>query len=440
MRTKKTALTRVLLASAVALPLLAGPHDSFLLRNVTVHPVSGAVIDNGAVLVIDGKIAEVGPRVAHGKVRVIDGKGLHVYPGMIDAGTQVGITEVGSVAETSDAGEIGDFNPQLRSGVAVNPESEHIPVTRANGVTSVLVLPGNAGGRRSSGAAGGSYIQGQASLMHLNGWTWEEMAVSMDAAMQMAMPSVETRRFNPQTSQTETSSYAEARRTFETGMQKVRAFFEDARRYQIAKNANAAGFRIDLKFEAMLPALEGKLPLLVPAPRERDIRNALDFAATEKVKIVLTGVRKPGAMLEQIAKRKIPVILGSPFVTPLDEDDPYDATYTLASELYKAGVKFAFGSFGVQFARNLPYEAAQSVTFGLPYEEGLKAVTLNAAEIFGLADKLGSIEPGKFADLIVTDGDPLEVRTQVKMMFVKGEPVDLESKHTKLYRKYMARP
>jgi imidazolonepropionase-like amidohydrolase len=190
----------------------------------------------------------------------------------------------------------------------------------------------------------------------------------------------------------------------------------------------------------MLPVLEWRQPVFIPAARERDIRDAIAFAEREKIKIILAGVRRPGAAAEEIAKRKIPVILGSPFVPAMEEDDPYDATFTVAAELHRAGVKFAFASFGAQFARNLPYQAGQSAAYGLPYDAALKSVTLHAAEIYGVADRLGSIEPGKQADLIVTDGDPLEIRTQVKMMFIKGQAVDLESKHTRLYRKYRARP
>jgi len=433
---KKTLVSCMLLA----LPLLAGEIDSFLLRNATIYTVSGPKIANGSVLVIDGKIAEVGARVnPRGKVRVIDAKGLNVYPGMIDAGTVVGIAEVSSVRETSDTGEVGKFNPQLRTSVVVNPESDHIPVTRANGITNVLLLPGGSGGGRQGGGEA-SYITGQASLMHLDGWTWEEMLVTHASAMQLDLPSIQTSRFDPRTMQVERGNYQESKRNQERGLMEIRAFFEESRRYQTARRANAPGFRTDLKFEAMLPVLEGKLPLIIPAARERDIRDAVEFADKEKVKIVLIGVRKPGAMLETLAKKKIPVVLPSPYSTPLEEDDAYDSTYTLAAELYRAGVKFAFGSFGAQFARNLPYEAGQSIAYGLPYDEGLKAVTLNAAEILGIGDRLGSVEAGKIANLIVTDGDPLDIRTQVRMMFVKGQSVDLESKHTRLYKKYLARP
>lgn len=419
----------------------AGANDTVLIRNATVHPVSGPKQDNVSVLVVDGKIAEIGPKVsAKGKIKVIDAKGLHVYPGMIDSGSPVGMSEIGSVRETTDTGELGDFNPQLRAIVAVNPESEHIPVVRANGITSVMVLPGSMGGR-----GGGGLISGQVSLMHLNGWTWEEMEIRRDAALQLAWPAIPARGLGAEDDDLPRGgmrrlTYAQAKKNKDEQVTKLKEFFEEARRYQKAKEGKDQELKPDLKLEAMIPVLQGKRPILVLASREREIREALDFAAREQVKIVLANVREPGATVEEIAKRKIPVVLGSPFTTPVDDDAAYDEPFTLAGQLYKAGVKLAFASFGTQFARNLPYEAGQSVAFGLPYDEALKAVTLNAAEIWGVSDQCGSIEPGKWADLIVTDGDPLEVKTNIKMMFIKGEAVDLESKHTRLYKKYMARP
>ncbi len=428
-----------ILLAALALPVLAAD-SSFLLKNVTIHPVSGPNVANASLLVLDGKIAEIGVKItSKAKVRIIDAKGMHVYPGMIDAGTMVGISEVASVRETSDYGEIGDFNPQLRAAIAVNPESDHIPVTRANGITSVLVLPGAAstGGR---GSAGG-YIQGQASLMHLDGWTWEQMRIQTGAAMLLRLPSMAgSGSFDLTTMSRRPATFAEARRNYEDQMRSIRAFFEDARRYHTAKIAKDPSLKADVKFEAMLPVLEGKQPVMIPVTRQRDVRLAIEFAEKEKLKLILVGLRDPGNQLKAIAERKIPVILGSPFETPLDEDDAYDQPYTLAARLNEAGVKFAFATFGAQFARNLPYQAGQSVNFGLPADVALKSVTLNAAEIFGVASLTGSIEPGKLADLIVTDGDPLEIRTQVKMMFIEGRPIDLESKHTRLYRKYLSRP
>jgi len=428
-----------ILIFAAAAALWAGENNSFLIRNATVHPVSGPSMKNASVLVIDGKVSEVGEKVqTRAKVKAIDGRGLHVYPGMIDAATLVGISEISSVRETADVGEIGEFNPQLRASIAVNPESEHIPVTRANGVTTVGVLAAGVSGGFGFGEI--SYIGGQISLMHLNGWTWEEMTITHGAAMQLRLPGIETRRRNPVTGQINPTPFSEARKRQEANLRKVATFFEEARRYQTARQANPGELKPDLRFDAMLPVLEGKQALLIPAATEREIRDAIAFAEQEKVKIILAGVRRPGAALEDLAKKKVPVILGSPFTPAQEEDDAFDATFRTAADLHRAGVKFAFASFGAQFARNLPYQAGHSVAFGLPYEAALRAVTLNAAEIYGVADRMGSIEPGKHADLIVTDGDPLEIRTQVKMMFVKGEAVDLETKHTRLYKKYKARP
>lgn len=430
--------------AALAAAAFAAENNTFLLRNATVHPVSGPAIENASVLVVDGKIAGVGPKIApKGKVKVIEARGLHVYPGMIDSGSPIGLAEIASVRETVDTGEIGDFHPQLRALIAVNPSSEHIPVVRANGITSVLVTPGSAGGGR--GGAAGSLIAGQASLIHLDGWTWEEMEIRRGAAMQLAWPVIQVPRRRGDLEAilpglgAPRASFAEARRNQQLQLQKIQDFFDAARRYQKAKAAGES-VQPDLRYEAMIPVLEGKVPLMIMAAREREIREALAFAAREKLRIVLAGVRRPGKALDEIAKRNIPVILGTTFVTPLEEDDPYDEPFTLPAQLHKAGVKFAFASFGAQFARNLPYQAAQAVPFGLPYDEALKSVTLNPAQIWGIGAEYGSIENGKFADLIVTDGDPLEIRTQVKMMFIKGVPVDLESRHTRLYKRYSARP
>jgi imidazolonepropionase-like amidohydrolase len=437
-------LWMILFASAA---LWAGNDDTFLLRGVTVHPVTGPKIENGAVLVKDGKIAEVGAKLVAPKgVRLVEGKGLHVYPGMIDSATEVGLSEIGAVRETSDTGELGDFNPQLKSSIAVNPSSEHIPVTRANGITAVITLPG--GSSTFQGFSFGSLnpvITGQASLMRLDGWTWEEMEVKRFAALQLKFPVINTMpaRFAEMAEMMgvrNRTTYAEAKRAYDRRIQELREFFEKSRRYQKAKAAKEPGFRTDLRYEAMLPVLEGKAPVMMVAARERAAKEALDFAEKERIKIVLTGLEELGELGPRLKAANIPVILGPTLDLPNEQDDAYDAKAALPGEFHKAGVKFAFATFSTQFARNLPYQAATAVAFGLPYEEALKAVTINAAEIWGVADQMGSIEKGKWADLMVTDGDPLETWTQVKQMYIKGKQVDLTSKHTKLYEKYLARP
>ena len=425
----------------------AAANDTFFLRGVTVHPVSGPNQDGVSVLVENGKIVDIGAKLKPAKnVKVIEGKGLHVYPGMIDSATEVGISEIGSVRESQDTTELGDFNPQLRASTVVNPSSEHIPVTRANGITSVLVLPGGAATSMGFGFGGlNPVVTGQASLMRLDGWTWEEMEIKRAAAMQLKFPVIRAipARFAALAAESgmPRATYADAKRTYDRQIQQLHEFIENARRYQRAKAAKDSDFKPDLRFEAMIPVLEGKLPLMVSATRARAIREALDFAEKEKLRIILAGIEEVNPdLLAKIKKANVPVIVGPTLDLPNEDDDPYDAKPMIPVELHKAGIKFAFGTFNTQFSRNLPYQAATAVAFGLPGEEALKAVTLNAAELWGVADQCGSVEKGKWADLIVTDGDPLETSTQIRHMFIKGKEVDLSSKHTKLYEKYLARP
>jgi len=416
-------------------PLRAAGAETILLRGATVHPVSGPDISDGSVLMRDGKIAEVGARIAVPKgARVIELKGLHIYPGMIDSATEIGLTEIEAVREMSDISDIGLFKPQLRAAAAVNPASEHIPVTRANGITSVITSPG------------GGIVAGQSVLMRLSGWTMEDMAVRAPAAMRLEFPRIRMpNRFGdseaPQTP-ARASAYTDAKKRYEQQLRELNDFMESAQRYRQAKAAAGRDFETDLKLEAMIPVLDGKLPMLIRAEKEKTIKEAIVFADKQKVHMILERGTEAWKVAAELKAHNIPVILPPSLRLPDEEDDPYDKPFSIPGELWKAGVKFAFASFGPgaeDNPRNLPYEAAAAVGFGLPQEEALKAVTLYPAQIWGVGDELGSIEKGKWADLIVTDGDPLETRTQIKQMFIKGAPVDLENKHHLLYQKYLAR-
>ena len=427
-----------------ALPVMGADENSFMIRGATVHPVSSAAIENGSVLVRDGKIVGVGKGLAVPKgMKVIEAKGMHVYPGMIDSATELGLSEISSVRETVDVGEIGKFNPQLRAEVAINPSSEHIPVVRANGITSVISMPmtvgGGGGGMRGGGQT--SIISGQSALVHLDGWTWEEMDIKKSAGMAMTFPAIASPggRFAEMPAAMRPPAFAESKKNYEQQIRDLKEFFEEARRYQKAK-ASGMPLASDLKLEAMLPVLEGKVPLVVVAARERAIREAVKFAEEQKVKLVLADPKELGTMGAELKAKNIPVILGPTLALPLHEDDAYDSAYALPGEFYKAGIKFAFGSFNNQFSRNLPYQAAAAVAFGLPYDEALKAITLNPAEIWGVSDRIGSIEEGKWADLMLTDGDPMEAKTQVKQLFIKGKTVDLDNKQRRLFEKYSNRP
>jgi imidazolonepropionase-like amidohydrolase len=397
-----------------------------------VHTVSGPDIPNGAVLVRDGKIAEVGTHIAAPKgARVIELKGLHIYPGMIDSATEIGLTEIEAVREMNDITDLGLFKPQLRAATAVNPASEHIPVTRANGITSVITSPG------------GGIIAGQSVLMHLNGWTMADMTVRSPAAMRMEYPHIQARgRFGGGETPGRGSAYADAKKRYEQQIRELNDFMESARRYQQAKAAGGPDFEKDLKLEAMLPVLDGKVPMLIRAEKEKTIKEAIAFADQQKIHMILERSVEAWKVAAELKSHNIPVILPPTLRLPDDEDDPYDKPFSIPGELWKAGVKIAFASFGPgseDNPRNLPYQAAAAVGFGLPQEEALKAVTLYPAQIWGVGDELGSIEKGKRADLIVTDGDPLETRTQIKQEFIQGVSVDLENKHRRLYEKYLTR-
>ncbi len=423
-----------------ALGLSAAEPNSVLIRNVTVHPITAPDIPNSSVLVIDGKIADIGMHLsARQGARIIDGRGLHLYPGLINAATNVGLVEIESMRDTIDLDEIGTFNPELRAEIAFNPSSEHVEVTRASGITSVITLPGS--GARGGRGGGGSVITGQGALMHLDGWTWEEMAVKRGAVLEMVFPQLQSgvpRQFAALTGASATS-FQEQEKQYKERLQHISDFFEDARKYRQAKLAGGTDFRPDLRMEAMLPVIDGKQSILVRAERERMIKDAVAFADKEKVKIIIADPRELGGTGPLLKERHIPVVLGKTFELPLHDDDPYDAPYTLPAEFYKAGVKICFGTFDVEFARNVPFEAAQAVAFGLPHDEALKALTINSAEIMGAGETLGSIEKGKWADLILTDGDPMEAKTNIKQMFIAGREVALESRHTREYEKWMKR-
>jgi imidazolonepropionase-like amidohydrolase len=419
----------------------AADSNSILIRNVNIHPITAPEIRNGSVLVINGKIAEVGAHVgSRSGARVIDGHGLDLYPGLINAATNVGLSEISSLRDTVDLDEIGPFNPELRAEIAFNPSSEHVEVTRASGITTVVSLPGSgARGFRNSGS--GNMITGQGAVMHLEGWTWEDMAVKPSAVMDMLFPQIQAvpRQFaalfgGP------ARTFAEEERRYKEELQRASEFFEGARRYEKAKAAGGPDFRQDIRLEAMLPVVDGKQPLFVRAERERTIKDAVAFAEKEKVKIIIADPRELGSTGPLLKSKGIPAVLGKTLQLPMRDDDPYDTPYTLPSNFYKAGVKFCFGTFDVEFARNVPFEAAQASAFGLPHDEALKALTINSAEILGVSDQIGSIEKGKAADLILTDGDPLETKTNIKQMYIAGREVSLESRHTREYEKWMKRP
>ncbi|MBZ5498346.1 MAG: amidohydrolase family protein [Acidobacteriia bacterium] len=414
---------------AAVFSLSAADNRAYVIQNAKVFTLSSAgTLEKASVLVVDGKIAAVGKTIkVPAGAQIIKGEGLEVYPGMVNAWGNIGLTEIGSVDVMNDSADLGNFKPQLLAFSAVHPASEMIPVARVNGITAAISAPS------------GGMIAGQAALLHLDGWTADEMAVLKSAGMVLALPSSGGGR-GGRGGAPGTPPTGEAARGSQQQQQinELSELLEKARHYAKARETNPATER-DRQLDALIPVVSGKMTVFMQAQTARDIRNAVEFARKEKLKFVIQGGREVNKVADLLKKENVPVILDSIVALPTRQDDPYDARFTLPKELAAAGVKFALTSPSAADVRNLPYEAGFAQAYGLSHEEALKAVILNPAEILGVADKIGTIEPGKIADLVVTDGDLLEIRTQVKNLFISGRDISLETKHTLLYKKYMER-
>lgn len=408
----------------------------YAIRNARIITVSGPEIENGTIVVRNGKIEAVGASVTvPAGAQEIDGQGLRVYPGMIDAATAMGLVEVGQGAPgTVDTAEVGDMNPNAQAIIAVNPHSAHIGVTRVDGVTSVLTMPQ------------GGIISGQAALINLNGTSPREMAVIPSAALVIDFPRVSRgggREFavDPQANQNLTEAINATTRQIES----LRKFLRDAEAYGRARDAYARDPKLprpdeDVVLASLIPFVRGERPVIFRASRETDIRAAIRFAEEMKLKpIILDGEDAP-KVASLLKEKNVPVILTGILDLPRREDDYYDTHYELAAKLQAAGVRFCIssGDSGAH-VRNLPLYAGMAAAFGLPKAEALKAVTLYPAQIMNVADRMGSIEVGKMANLVVTDGDILEVRTHVRYLFINGVQVPLTSRHTELYKQFKDR-
>lgn len=409
------------------------PSETYAIRNARIVTVTGPVIEKGTVVISKGKITAVGANVSVPQgATSIDATGLSVYPGMIDAGSELGLTEIGSVAGSVDTAEIGDNNANIHVDVALHPDSSHIAVTRVNGITSALSAPR------------GGTIAGQSAVINLDGWVPRDMIVKTPAAMHMNWPGAQGRGFDfggPG----QQRNVTEVRKEQDKAIEGVKKILRDAKAYGDARDARAKDSSlpkqdVDLKLEALVPVVRGEMPMIINANTERDITNAIAFAGEMKLKMILSGGVEAFRVAAKLKTANIPVIVGPVLRMPNREDDAYDAAYANAGLLSKAGVKIAFQTQESAEARDLPYHAGMAAAFGLPKDEALKAVTIYAAEILGVADRIGSIEQGKIANLIVTDGDPLEIRTQVKHLFINGRAIPLTSRHTELYEKFKARP
>jgi len=456
--------------------------QAIAIRGGKLLTITHGVIENGVLIMENGKITAVGPAASvriPRNARAIDATGMTIYPGLIDSESQLGLTEISSENTTNDLVETSDeIMPHMHVADAFHAESELIPVTRLNGITNAVVAP-----------QARDTLPGQDAFVQLDGRNAEDMLLLRDLALPLNFTAAQRRR--PGAPGEEAPSPGERLRFPSTRMgmaAQLRQAFIDAQEYaqrvsdyqkRHPQKAPASGSpsatltpgggfdtaqepepgeqpqergergerggerpggppRRNLKLEALLPYLQGKKPVVVAAEEPNDLEIAVGLAREFNLKIVINHISHSQRILDQVAALKVPVIVGPIYENPKDYER-YDAVFRLPAELFRRGVKIAFASYTAHDARNLPYQAGYAVAFGLPYEEALKAITINPAQIWGAADRLGSLDVGKTANLVVANGDPLDVKTDVKRVFIAGRELPMSTRQTRLRDEYMTK-
>ncbi|MEQ1903968.1 MAG: amidohydrolase family protein [Pirellulaceae bacterium] len=392
-----------------------------LLTGATIHTITGETIEDGQLLFVDGKIAAVGKTVeAPSQTTAVSFAGQHIYPGMIEAYSQIGLTEISSIPATLDHTETGSINPNVHAQVAINPDSDIIPVTRSGGVLLALSVPT------------GGMISGRSTLIQLDGWTYEDMTVLPNAALHLNWPSsFRPARRRPVPNEDQASP--------DDRIRELRELFEQARNYRQLREQPSSGQSLDLRLEGLGDVVTGKIPLMVRADQLADIQAAVAFAVEQKTKLIILGGYDAPMCADLLKKHDVPVIVSAVYRLPLRKSDPDDHAYTLPARLQAAGIRFCISSADrseTWNSRNLPFHAGTAVAFGLSADEALKAVTLYPARILNVADRVGSLEVGKDATVFVSSGDPLDTRSSITAAFIQGRAVDLSNRQTRLYEKY----
>jgi len=402
-------------------------YGKFAITGATIHTITNGVIEGGIILIDGDKIAFVGDNARiQADFKRIDATGKHVYPGFIDGWSGLGLVEISAVPVTVDNAEIGTFKPNMYAFTAFNPHSAAVPVTRVSGVTTVLSRP-------SSGI-----ISGKAAVMDLWGYSPDSMAVKKNGALIMNLPSKGGGWWDDR-------SEAEIQKEYDQEIKEIDDFLNKARFYNEMMNAYEADPSgktkpdHDPRMAAMRDVLAGEVPVVISVNDEQEILDAIAWTKTqEDLNFVFSGVREGWRVAEEIAEAGIPV-LTTTLYTPAREYDNYQTPYQNPGIMMKAGVKVAIVSNDTENSRNTPFEAGYAAAYGMGTDEAIKAITINPAEIFGVADKLGSLEAGKQANLIITDGDPLEPMTNVEHVFIKGFKIPMQSRHVQLYDEFLDR-
>lgn len=416
-------------ASAQVRMTVAPQSQPVVLRGATIHTMANGTITNGMIVLDGGKITAIGQNVEIPRgARVVDVTGKHIYPGLIDAYSTVGISEIGAVDVSNDINELGDFNPNVRAEVAVNAESRHIGTTRSAGVLVAFSTPG------------GGVVSGLSSAMSLEGWTWEEMSLKGAAALNVNWPdpNARPRRFGGGPPPGFPGAGARpAPKTYAEQVQELKDFFAEARAY---RDAMAAGQqpRTNTKYTAMIPVLNREIPVIIAADGVAQINDAITWGKEENLRIVIRGGRDAIHVADRLKAENVPVILTSTMAAPNRDHEGYDEAYSTPARLHAAGVKFAIaGDGGALYSNRLPWDAGVAVAFGLPEEEAMKAVTINAAEMLGVSDRVGSLEVGKQATLLITTGTPLDMTTNIEQAYIQGREIDMNDIQKHFFNKYM---
>jgi len=398
---------------------------AYALTNATLITVTNDTIENGSILIQDGEITSIGADIEiPAGAEQIDCSDHYIYPGMIDGGTRLGLSEVGSVSLTQDYNEIGEITPHMQALTAVNPNGVAIPVTRVNGVTTVISAP-----------AGGLF-PGTASLINLLGYTPEQMYAGFKGVM-LNFPST------GRSGWWDRRSEEERKKEEKKAKKRLNDIWDDLllyHRIDSAAQANGESAEYNPEMQALLPVIRGEGALLLEVDKESDIKNAIAWVKEYGIeKVIFTGVAEGWRVADELAEAAIPVITGPVLSTPTRSSDPYDAPYANAGKMQQAGVKVAIRTNEAENVRNLPYNAGFAATYGMGKEEALRAVTIVPAEIFGVADKLGSLEQGKSATLFVATGDPFETKSKITHVFIEGWKVPIDSRHIRLYNEFLER-
>jgi len=422
----------LILSVGLVASLLTAQAASLLLKEGWIFTASGPIQTNASILIRDGRIEKIGTGLTDTADAVVELKGQRVFPGLIAPTTVLGLLEIDALRATRDTTEVGDYSADVSAWIAVNPDSELIPVARANGYTHAHVIP-----------AGGT-VSGFGGLIQLDGWTIEDLAVEKQVALHLHWPGFGLDTTPRPPGKEGGPSLEDQVRDRDRKLREIDSFFTEAAAYAEAKKAARDGFRIVPAWEAMLPVVRKERPLWIHADETRAIRSAAEWSVRRGFKAVIAGGRDAWREAGYLAEHRIPVAYEHVFTQPIRDTDPYDVHYSAPAVLSKAGVLVAFSEgtdqFGASNIRNIPYSAAQARAFGLPYDEAVRGLTLNAARMLGVADRVGSLEPGKDATLVITDGDILDLKSQVRRMWIRGREVDLSSRHTRLYEKYRKRP